>query len=139
METVVRDALVARLSQYETVTEIGVGRRPSVAVALADAGCDVTVTDVHSFDLPSELHFVADDVVVASDRDDPGPAYHADAIYALNLPPELHRPARDVAAAVDAEFLFTTLGFDSPTVPCETETIADGAETLYVVPAGRKE
>jgi hypothetical protein len=134
VESPVRDALTARLSEYERLTEVGVGRRPAVAVALAAAGSAVTVTDVHPFDVPSELRFVEDDVVAASERADPGPAYRADAVYALNLPPELHRPVRDVAAAVDADFLFTTLGFDAPGVPCDAETLADGAETLYVVP-----
>ncbi|WP_089804508.1 UPF0146 family protein [Halogeometricum rufum] len=133
MESPVRDALTARLSEYERLTEVGVGRRPAVAVALAAAGSAVTVTDVHPFDVPPELRFVEDDVVAASERADPGPAYRADAVYALNLPPELHRPVRDVAAAVDADFLFTTLGFDAPAVPCDAETLADGAETLYVV------
>ena len=133
MESEIRDALTSRLGRYETLTEVGVGRRPTVALALQRAGRDVTVTDIRAFDAPAELRFVEDDVVAASERADPGAAYRSAAVYALNLPPELHRPARDVAAAVGAEFLFTTLGFDSPAVPCETETLADGAETLYVV------
>ncbi|ELZ29784.1 hypothetical protein C474_12146 [Halogeometricum pallidum JCM 14848] len=133
MESEITAALASRLGRYKALTEVGVGRRPAVALALRRAGRDVTVTDVRAVDVPPNLRFVEDDVVAASERADPGDAYRVDAVYALNLPEELHRPARDVAAAVGADFLFTTLGFDSPTVPCETETLAGGAETLYVV------
>ncbi|MFC6826717.1 UPF0146 family protein [Halopelagius fulvigenes] len=137
METALRDALAARLARYDSLVEIGIGRAPDVAAALAAAGKDVTATDVREFDAPPGVEFVEDDVVAASERDDPGPAYRADAVYALNLPPELHRPARDVARAVGADFLFTTLGYDAPSVPAETESV--GRETLYVVPAGHRE
>ncbi|SFR35133.1 UPF0146 family protein [Halogeometricum limi] len=138
METELRDALAARLAHYETLTEVGVGRQPTVAAALAAAGKRVVVTDVHEFEVPPELRFVRDDVVTASERPDPGPAYRSAAVYALNLPPELHRPTRDVAAAVGADFLFTTLGYETPDVPCETETLAGGRETLYVVSRDRR-
>ncbi|MDS0297684.1 UPF0146 family protein [Halogeometricum sp. S1BR25-6] len=143
MESEITAALASRLGRYKALTEVGVGRRPAVALALRRAGRDVTVTDVRAVDVPPELRFVEDDVVAASERADPGDAYRSAAVYALNLPEELHRPARDVAAAVGADFLFTTLGFDSPTVPCESETLAGGRETLYVVevvdgPSGRR-
>jgi hypothetical protein len=131
VETALRDALVARLDRYDRLVEVGVGRRPDVAAALAAAGASVTATDVHEFEVPDGVRFVRDDVVAASERSDPGDVYRADAIYALNLPPELHRPARDVARTVGADFLFTTLGYEVPDVPCETETV--GPATLYVV------
>ena len=107
------------------------GRRPEVAAGLADADVSVAVTDVVDRDVPPDVTFVRDDVVAASDRDDPGDAYHTELVYGLNLPPELHRPALRVAGVVDAEFLFTTLGSDPPVVQCDVESIADG-ETLYV-------
>ena len=131
METPRNAALVARFSPYESVVEIGIGRRPEVAAALVDAGVSVTATDITDVDVPESVDFVRDDVVDASDRDEPGEHYQADLVYGLNLPPELHRPAWDVARAVGADFLFTTLGFDEPTVPCDTESLA-GGETLYV-------
>jgi uncharacterized UPF0146 family protein len=130
-------ALVSRFSAYGAAVEIGIGRRPTVAAALADAGVTVTATDVvdrresDGVEIPSSVSFVCDDVVTASERADPGAAYHADLVYGLNLPPELHRPTLRVARAVDADFLFTTLGYDTPTVPCASESIA-GGETLYV-------
>jgi uncharacterized UPF0146 family protein len=123
--------LVDRLSGYASAVEIGVGRRPEVASGLADAGVSVTATDVVDREVPPSVSFVRDDVVAASERDDPGEIYEADLLYGLNLPPELHRPVLDVAGAVDADFLFTTLGGDPPAVRCETEAITDG-ETLYI-------
>jgi hypothetical protein len=106
--------------------EVGVGQRPEVAAALADAGKRVTATDVHPREVPAAVDFERDDVV------DPDPAVYrdADAVYALNLPPELHRPTLDVARRHDAAFLFTTLGGDQPAVPVERETLP--GETLFV-------
>lgn len=111
------------------------GRRSAVAAGLADAGVAVTATDVVDCDVPVEVSFVRDDIVVASERDHPGATYEAALLYGLNLPPELHRPALDVAREVDADFVFTTLGYDSPTVPCTTEALPAG-ETLYVARDG---
>lgn len=124
------DDLFAHLSRYECVVEVGVGRRTDLAGRLADAGVDVTATDVHPRAVPDGVQFVRDDVV------DPDPVVYADAdaIYALNLPPELHRPTLAVAREADADFLFTTLGGDQPAVPVERRTIREG--TLYVSRAG---
>jgi uncharacterized UPF0146 family protein len=139
-------ALVSRFSAYDSAVEIGIGRRPEVAAALAAEGVDVAATDVHDVrgtgsdsddevDVPPSVSFVVDDVVDASERDHPGETYEADLVYGLNLPPELHRPVLDVARAVDADFLFTTLGYDAAAVPCSSESLA-GGETLYVAREG---
>ena len=119
-----------RLDRYDSLVEIGVGRRPEVAAALADAGKDVTATDLRECSVPAGVRFVADDIVERRRAADPGPHYRVDAVYALNLPPELHRPTRDVARAVDADFLFTTLGYDEPALPVRRETLP--GETLFV-------
>ncbi|SEO52664.1 hypothetical protein SAMN04487948_10378 [Halogranum amylolyticum] len=129
MESFPRDALAARLARYDTLLEVGVGRNPDVAAALAAAGKTVTATDVYEVDVPDGVRFVRDDVVARSKRSDLGPLYCVDAIYALNLPAELQRPTRDVARRVDAEFVFTTLGYEEPTIPVRRETV--GRETLY--------
>jgi uncharacterized UPF0146 family protein len=128
-------ALVGRFSEYASAVEVGIGHRPDVAAGLADAGVSVTATDVVDRDVPAEVSFVRDDIVVASERDHPGEAYEAAVLYGLNLPPELHRPALDVARAVDGDFLFTTLGYDAPVVPAATVPLPDG-ETLYVARDG---
>jgi uncharacterized UPF0146 family protein len=120
-----RRALVRRLSTYDSLVEIGIGRRVAVAEALANAGIDVTATDIHECAVPRGVPFVQDDVTV------PERAVYADAdaLYALNLPPELHRPTVSLAHSVDAACLFTTLGAEQPAVPVERETIP--GDTLY--------
>ncbi|MBZ6494399.1 UPF0146 family protein [Natrinema longum] len=123
------DAILAHLSAYERAVEIGIGRRTELARALAARGVSVTATDVHDRAVPEGVTFVRDDIV------DPDPSVYADAdvVYARNLPPELHRPALEAARDADAEFLFTTLGGDSPAVPVERVTVDEG--TLYVARA----
>ncbi len=132
-------ALVRRLADYREVVEIGVGRRPEVARALAERGVSVTVTDVHDprefgVALPEAVRFVRDDVVAASESSDPHPCYRAAAYYALNCPPELHRPIRTLARRHGADFLFTTLGGDQPAIPVDRETLP--GETLFVARDG---
>jgi len=122
-----RDAIADRLAAYERMVEVGVGRRPDVAAALADRGTTVTATDVHERKVPPGVAFAVDDVTAP----DLSLYADADAIYALNCPPELHRPLRDVARAVGADCLFTTLGGDQPSVPVTRESLPD--ETLYRV------
>ena len=122
-----RLALVEQLSSADSVVEIGIGRRVSVARALAAAGVDVTATDVHEREVPPDVRFVIDDVTAP----DLSVYAGADVIYALNLPPELHWPARDVAETVGARLCFTTLGGDQPEFPVTRLTIP--GETLYLV------
>ncbi|WP_158058075.1 UPF0146 family protein [Halorussus halophilus] len=120
------DAIAARLSEFETLVEVGIGNRPDVARALADDGKIVTATDVHQREVPPGVEFAEDDAF------DPDLAVYriADAIYALNVPPELHRPLLDIAEQVDAALLFTTLGGDQPAISVERETLP--GETLFV-------
>jgi uncharacterized UPF0146 family protein len=124
-----RHALVARLSRFDRVVEVGIGTRPDVAAALASDGTAVTATDIEQCPVPDGVRFVRDDVT----DPDRGVYADADAIYALNLPPELHRPTRALARAVDATFLFTTLGAEPPAVPVEREMLP--GTTLYTAKA----
>lgn len=121
-----RDAIVSRLSDYDQVVEVGIGHRVEVAAGLADAGVDVTATDIRPRAVPPGVEFRLDDVTV------PNRSLYAgcDAVYALNFPPELHQSALDVATAVEADLLFTTLGGDPPAVPVIRETVP--GETLFV-------
>ncbi|MCL9814668.1 UPF0146 family protein [Natranaeroarchaeum aerophilus] len=118
-------AIVDRLARFDRVVEMGVGRRPDVAAALADCGVAVTATDVTPREVPESIEFVLDDIA------DPVPEIYADAdaLYALNLPPELHTSAASVAREHDTAFIFTTLGGDPPAIPVERETLP--TETLY--------
>lgn len=131
MATPSRDpaTIEAQLAAYDRVVEVGIGRRTDLAAALVEAGVAVTATDVYERDVPDGVRFVRDDVV------DPDPRVYADAdaVYARNLPPELHRPTLEVAGRADADFLFTTLGGDQPTIPVERRTVREG--TLYVARA----
>lgn len=120
-----QDALVDRLQSFDPVVEVGVGRRPDVAAALADRGVAVTVTDVVDRPVPEGVTFRRDDVTEPTR----GIYRGAAAIYALNLPPDLHRPTRDLARSVGAAFRFTTLGGDPPAVPADPVTLP--GETLY--------
>jgi uncharacterized UPF0146 family protein len=139
--TASRTDLATRLAAYDRLLEVGVGHRPEVAAALVDAGASVTAIDVVDATVPDGVAFVRDDVVARRDAiragEDPPAHYRVDAVYGLNLPAELQRPARDVARAVDADFLFTTLGFEEPTIPVERESV--GRETLYLARAGPSE
>ena len=135
MEDDSRDALAARLARYDTLVEVGIGRNPDIAAALAAAGKSVIATDIDEVGVPDGVRFVRDDIVARSERADPGSLYCVDAIYALNLPGELQRPARDVARAVGAEFVFTTLGYEEPTIPVRRESV--GSDTLYTA-VGRR-
>ncbi|WP_299333622.1 UPF0146 family protein [Haloplanus sp.] len=132
--TATRAELADRLAGYDSLVEVGIGRRPEVAAALADAGSDVTATDVFDAPVPAGVRFVRDDVVDRAAELDgdahPGDPYRVDAVYALNLPAELQAPVRDVATAAAAACLFTTLGFEEPTVPVARESV--GRETLYL-------
>ncbi|MEF8887511.1 MAG: UPF0146 family protein [Haloarculaceae archaeon] len=124
-----RHTLVARLSDCDGVVEVGVGRRPGVAAALAERGVDVTATDLRDRSTPEGVRFVRDDVT------DPDLAVYrdADAVYARHCPPELQRPARDAARAVGVPFLFTTLGGDPTLV--ETRRVNAGDGTVFVADA----
>ena len=133
--TATRAELADRLAGYDRLVEVGIGRRPAVAAALVDAGCTVVATDVFDAPVPDGVEFVRDDVVARADAldgpdDHPGDPYRVDAVYGLNLPAELQRPAREVAHAAGADFPFTTLGFEEPTIPVDRESVGRG--TLYV-------
>lgn len=121
-----RRALADRLSRFDRLVEVGVGRRPDVADKLAGRGHDVTATDIRDCPVPADVTFARDDVT------DPDPSVYTncDVVYSLDCPPDLHRPARRLARTVDVPFLFTTLGGDPPTVPVRRETLP--GETLFV-------
>lgn len=118
--------VVEVLAGYEVLVEVGVGRRPDVAAALADRGCSVTATDVVEREVPDGVGFVLDDVT------DPDISVYenADAVYALRCPPELQRALVSVAERAGADCLFTTLGGDPVVVPADPQTVASG--TLFV-------
>jgi len=123
-------SIVRRLRGAETLLEVGIGDRTGVASGLVDAGADVRATDVYPVSVPEGVRFRVEDVTTV---DEPAAFHRVDIVYALNCPPELHRPIADLAAAVGATFVFTTLGYDVPSIPVEREQLGgDGPRvTLY--------
>ncbi|MEZ3163729.1 UPF0146 family protein [Halorubrum sp. RMP-47] len=139
-------ALVGALDPYDRLIEVGVGRRPAVARALADRGRDVVAFDVDvseaARDTAAEakessggsLRVVAADVTALAAAEDERAAWNAlgldaggvDAMYARNLPAELQRPTVALAERLDADCLFTTLGFEEPVVDVSRRAAASG-------------
>ncbi|KTG29714.1 UPF0146 family protein [Haloferax profundi] len=134
MRDSLRDALVTRLDGYERVVEVGIGRASAVAAELAERGVSVVAVDVYDVPVPEGVRFVRDDVVARADAPELGPYEGADAIYALNVPVELHAPTARVARRADADFLFTTLGYDEPSIPVRRVSLP--GDTLYVADDG---
>ncbi|MGM0604093.1 MAG: UPF0146 family protein [Halobacteriota archaeon] len=133
MEPPPRRAITTYLRRYDSLLEIGIGRRPEVADALALAGARVAAIDVHDRSVPDGVAFRVDDVVARSESETIPAYYDVDAIYGLNLPPELHRPTARVADRVGAACCFTTLGFDEPAISVDRVAIDGPGGPIYVV------
>ena len=154
-----RRALVEELARYDRLLEVGVGDRPGVARSLAERGRDVVAIDVAVGDralaaagetaaatVAGSLRAVEADVLAfaeatgaeASAEADPTEAAPTegefDAVYACNLPAELQRPTVALAERLDAACLFTTLGFEEPTVPVRRRSLS--GTTVYVASGG---
>lgn len=114
------------LAGFDRLVEVGVGRRPNLAVSLVERGVSVVATDVVARSVPDGVEFVVDDVT------DPDPDVYvdADAVYARNLPPELQRPALEAAGIAGAPLYFTTLGGDPSVVEAERRSLSTG--TVFV-------
>ena len=129
-----RATILEQLTQYDQFLEVGIGARPAVATALAAAGQTSQAIDID--ERPAELsetvgfsqqsiHELAD----AAEQDRAPPQYHVDVVYAFNLPAELQSATARFANAVDADCLFTTLGFEPPAIETVTQTL--GQATVY--------
>ena len=130
--------LADRLAGYDSLLEVGVGRRPDIAAALADAGSRVVAIDVDPevvaearAGAQTDVTVIHADVVSLADQQQLPFEYDVDAVYARNLPAELQRPSQQLARRVDADLLFTTLGFEEPVIPVERDHLE--RDVLYVV------
>lgn len=117
-------ALVERFREYSVVVEVGIGDDTAVAAALA-ADCTVKATDIVPCAVPDRIEFYIDDIT------DPtfGIYSDCDLVYGLNLPPELQAATASCATRFDADFAFTTLGFDPPLSSVTSEPIP--GDTLF--------
>ncbi len=146
-----RRALVEELARHDRLLEVGVGDRPGVARSLAERGRDVVAVDVavgeravsaardtEGQTVTGSLRAVEADVLdLAGGGSGSGPVGLAggfDAVYACNLPAELQRPTVALAERLDAACLFTTLGFEEPTVPVRRRSLPE--TTVYVARDG---
>ncbi|NHX36690.1 MULTISPECIES: UPF0146 family protein [Halolamina] len=129
-------AIVRWLRGARTLLEVGIGDRAGVAAGLVDAGADVRATDVYPVSVPEGVRFRVEDVTTV---EAPEEFHRVEVVYALNCPPELHRPIADLAESVGATFVFTTLGYDEPSIPVEREQLGGGDAprvTLYTASLG---
>ncbi|WP_332897892.1 MULTISPECIES: UPF0146 family protein [unclassified Haladaptatus] len=119
------EALVSRLSRYDRLVEVGIGRRTDVAAGLVASGKDVTAVDIDDVPVPDGVTFVRDDIT------NPGLGVYdtAECIYALNCPPDLQGAVAEVAKRVGADFYFTTLGTDPAVIPAKPEMLP--GDTLF--------
>jgi uncharacterized UPF0146 family protein len=151
-----REALVDALARHDRLIEVAIGDRPGVARSLAERGRDVVAIDVAVGERTRAAAAETDGPAVAGSfraveadvldlTGSTGPAEAAaehvlgetgefDAVYACNLPAELQRPAVALAERLDAACLFTTLGFEEPTVPVRRRSLT--GTTAYVARDG---
>jgi uncharacterized UPF0146 family protein len=143
-----RQALADALARYDRLLEVGVGNRPGVARSLAERGREVVAVDValgaralaaadetDAASVAGSLRAVEGDVLALAERagdeaEPPVAAGDVDAVYACHLPAELQRPTVALADRLDAACLFTTLGFEEPTVPVRRRSLP--GTTVYV-------
>jgi len=152
-----RQALADELARYDRLLEIGIGNRPGVARSLAGRGREVVAVDValgeralaaadetdetNEAPVAGALRAVEGDVLALAERagdeaasPDWLTAADVDAVYACHLPAELQRPTVTLADRLDAACLFTTLGFEEPTVPVRRRSVP--GTTVYVARDG---
>lgn len=117
-------ALAGRFGGYSRIVEVGIGGNTAVAAALSSCS-SVNATDIVPCSVPDGVSFFIDDIT------DPSPGVYSDSelVYGLNLPPELQLAAARCAERFEADFAFTTLGFDPPVVSVSPESVP--GETVY--------
>jgi len=145
-----RQALVDALARHDRLLEVGIGDRPGVARSLAERGREVVAIDVavgertraaaseiDATTVAGSLRAVEADVLdlaestgAVVESEPVGARGDFDAVYACNLPAELQRPTVALADRFDAACLFTTLGFEEPTVPVRRRSLT--GTTVYV-------
>lgn len=111
----------------ERAVEVGVGRRPETAEALASRGFRVVCTDVEPRDTPEDVEFQVDDV-----RDPDMDLYReAEVVYSIRPPYEVHGALAELAATVGADLVVVPLGNEETPLDHDLKNV-DGT-TVYVV------
>jgi uncharacterized UPF0146 family protein len=104
-------------AHYDSAVEIGIGRNPTAAEIILDAGKSIRCTDIKKMISESDLVVIADDVF----EPDTGIYAGADVIYAIRPAIEMVPPMIALAKRIDADLLVYHLGF---------ELYGDGGDTV---------
>jgi uncharacterized UPF0146 family protein len=108
------------------LVEVGVGERDETARRLADAGYDVTASDVRDVGDSVGVDFVRDNV-----REPDAGVYEGTAlVYSLRPPYEIHADIEEVARTVGADLLLAPLGDEG--VSFDAQLVSRGGRGFFV-------
>ena len=110
------------------IVEVGVGRRDSTARALADAGFEVTATDVRDVGTGECVEFVRDDVT----SPDTSVYEGVSLIYSLRPPYEIHTDIDSVALSVGADTLLVPLADEGTPLKRDFELVNRDGRAFFV-------
>jgi uncharacterized UPF0146 family protein len=94
--------------KYHRAVEIGIGRNPEVAIALAAAGTEMIATDIRPLQPLSAIRMVVDDVA----RPDYAVYEGADLIYAVRPGIEMVPAMLSLARRINSDLIVYHLGFE---------------------------
>ncbi|HNX16892.1 MAG TPA: UPF0146 family protein [Methanoregula sp.] len=96
-------------AHYRNPVEIGIGKNPSAAQCIHEAGIRVRATDIHPVQLPDWLSFTRDDIFSPDISSYEG----ADVLYAVRPAEEMIPPMIALAKKLDCDLVVYHLGFES--------------------------
>ena len=110
------------------IVEVGVGRRDSTACALADAGFEVTATDLRDVETGKGVDFARDDVT----SPDTSVYEGASLVYSLRPPYEIHADIDSVARSVGADTLLVPLADEGTSLERDFELVNRDGRAFFV-------
>jgi uncharacterized UPF0146 family protein len=108
--------------------EVGVGKRDDTAHALADAGFEVTATDVREVETGECVEFIRDDIT----SPDTSAYGGASLIYSLRPPYEIHTDIDSVARSVGADTLLVLLADEGTPLERDFELVNRDGRAFFV-------
>lgn len=106
--------------------EVGIGKRDETACGIADAGFEVTATDVREIDTGGGVSFVRDDVT----SPDVSVYEGASLVYSVRPPYEIHGNIDGVARSVGADTLLVPLADEG--TPLDLELLNRGGHAFFL-------
>jgi len=110
------------------LVEVGIGERDGTARALADAGFEVTATDIHDVETGEGVEFVRDDVT----SPDTSVYEGASLVYSLRPPYEIHADIDSVARSVGADTLLVPLADEGAPLGRDFELVNRDGRAFFV-------